>query len=94
MADFTPSPIQFCFKFPRRAVPSPIAGAPPNVADEGVICNSRCPLFIAQVDDKNRVVGGGCSIRFAALALVNFEQAQRAMMQMAAAPDAPSTPTN
>lgn len=85
--DITPNPARLC-PFQPQTVPAIIGGLA-----TGLVCSQRCPLFIVVADAKEKPVDGKCSFTFMAVALVNFEQQQRAMIAVAqAAGGDPSAP--
>jgi hypothetical protein len=72
----TPNPPRLCPYQPQSS-PSLIA---PGAVPSGVICSSRCALFVTFSDPAGKPTGGGCSHQLQAITLVNIEQGVRALV--------------
>jgi hypothetical protein len=90
----TPNPPRLCPYQPQSS-PSLIA---PGAVPSGVICSSRCALFVTLTDQVGKPVGGDCANRLQAIVLVNIEQGVRALVIASGAatttPPVPPSDTN
>lgn len=76
----TPNPPRLC-PFQPQSPPSALVGG--NPMPEGIVCSSRCALFVTTADEKGRPNGGGCALVYCATGLIQLHGVAHNLLALA-----------